>query len=257
MMAEWDARLYDGAHGFVSRLGAPLIDLLDPKPGERILDVGCGTGSLSAEIAAKGAEVLGIDASLQMVEAARSAFPGVAFQQVDACDYGAETLFDGVFSNAALHWIKPPEQAARMMAKALKPGGRLVLEMGGRGNVAKIEAALLIVGGLLESPWYFPSLAEYSGLLESVGFEVTYACLFDRPTPLQGPDGLKNWVRMFGSAIGMSFRPEELERVEEMLRQVLWDGEEWIADYRRLRVVARRSDRGNQEVMRQAGSPAV
>lgn len=237
-MAGWDAGLYDGAHGFVSRHGAPLIDLLDPQPGERILDVGCGTGHLSAEIAARGAEVVGIDASPQMVEAARSAHSGVEFLQADACGFVSEAPFDGVFSNAALHWIKPPLQAAQMMAKSLKSGGRLVLEMGGRGNVAKIEAALLEVSGMTESPWYFPSLAEYSGLLESAGFEVTSAWLFDRPTPLDGQDGLKNWVRMFGSAIGMSFLPEQLDEIEGKLRQVLWDGEKWTADYRRLRVVA-------------------
>lgn len=237
-MAEWDAGLYDGAHGFVSRYGAPLIDHLNPQPGERILDVGCGTGHLSAEIAARGARVVGIDASPQMVEAARSAYPGVEFLQADACGFVADAPYDGVFSNAALHWIKPPPEAARTMAQSLRPGGRLVLEMGGRGNVAKIEAALLEVSGLTESPWYFPSLAEYTALLESAGFEVTYAWLFDRPTPLEGPEGLKNWVRMFGSAVGMSFSLEQLDEIEEKLRQVLWNGQEWTADYRRLRVEA-------------------
>lgn len=112
------------------------------------------------------------------------------------------------------------------------------MEMGGRGNVAKIEAALLEVSGLTESPWYFPSLAEYTALLESAGFEVTYAWLFDRPTPLEGPEGLKNWVRMFGSAVGMSFSLGQLDEIEEKLRQVLWNGQEWTADYRRLRVEA-------------------
>jgi len=237
-MAEWNAGLYDGSHGFVSRHGAPLIDLLAPKPGERILDVGCGTGHLSAQIAEQGAEVVGIDASIQMVESAQAAYPGVAFLHKVACFYTTQAPFDGVFSNAALHWIKPPQQAARMMASALKPGGRLVLEMGGKGNVAQIEAALLESSGLTESPWYFPSLGEYAGLLESVGFEVTFAWLFDRPTPLEGPDGLKNWVRMFGSAIGQNFQPQQLDEIEELVRPHLWDGEKWVADYRRLRIVA-------------------
>lgn len=237
-MSKWDAGLYDGCHGFVSGLGAPLIDLLAPQAGERILDLGCGTGHLSAQIAESGAQVVGIDASAQMVESARVSYPGVQFHLADACSFSTEENFDGVFSNAALHWIKPPRSAAETMARVLRPGGRLVLEMGGKGNVATIDSALMKVGGLIESPWYFPSLAEYSCLLESVGFEVTFATLFDRPTPLKGAEGLMNWVRMFGSAIGQSFQPDQLEEIEEMVRPHLWDGEKWIADYRRLRVVA-------------------
>ncbi len=237
-MAGWDAKLYDGAHGFVTTLGESLIDLLNPQPGERILDMGCGTGRLSFEIAERGAHVVGLDSSPEMIEAASGDYPSVDFIQASGASFDLGTDFDAIFSNAALHWIKPPAEAARSMARALKAGGRLVFEMGGIRNVARIEAALMEAGGLSESPWYFPSLAEYGSVLEAEGLELVQGSLFDRPTPLDGPDGMKNWVRMFGSATGLQFDESQLEAIEDMVRPHLWDGSQWVADYRRLRASA-------------------
>lgn len=238
VMAGWDAKLYDGAHGFVTTLGESLIDLLNPQAGEKVLDLGCGTGRLTAEIAARGAMALGLDASPQMIEAAKQDYPSVEFCLADGAGFDLGSDFDAIFSNAALHWVKPPAEAAKSMAHALKPGGRLVFEMGGKRNVSRIEAALMEVGQLNVSPWYFPSLAEYGSVLEAAGLEVVYGTLYDRPTPLEGPEGMKNWVRMFGSATGLQFNEDQLQTIEDMARPHLWDGEKWVADYRRLRAVA-------------------
>jgi trans-aconitate methyltransferase len=240
-MSTWNSSLYDDKHGFVSALGADLIDLLDPKPGERVLDLGCGTGHLATQIAQRGASVAGFDASESMIRRAQAAYPEIEFCVRDASDFHVEQPFDAIFSNAALHWVLRAEDAARCIARALRHGGRLVLEMGGRGNVAHIERAIRGVAGLTEAPWYFPSVGEYASILERHGLEVVWARLFDRPTPLEGEDGLRNWVAMFGSATGARIGPAEVAEIERQLRPQLWDGQRWIADYRRLRLVALRT----------------
>jgi trans-aconitate methyltransferase len=250
----WNASLYDDRHAFVYQHGADLIELLKPQPGERVLDLGCGTGHLTAKIRDAGAEVLGIDASAEMVEQGRHNFTGVPFEVADARDYRSDRPFDAVFSNAALHWIKPPGAAAETIAAALKPGGRLVAEFGGRGNVGQIVAALQAAigsyfGPVAEdvNPWYFPSIAEYAALLERAGLEVRYALLFDRPTPLEdGEAGMANWLDMFGepclAAVPQEARHEVIAGAIERMRPQLWREGRWTADYRRLRVVAVKRD---------------
>src|SRR2546423_15463085 len=131
----WDPGLYDGKHAFVWQYGASLVELLQPRPGERILDLGCGTGHLTAQLAAAGANVLGIDSDAAMIEQARKAYPALHFEQRDARDFHFDEPFDAVFSNAVLHWIKEPERVIVCLRRALKPGGRFVAEFGGRGNV--------------------------------------------------------------------------------------------------------------------------
>lgn len=244
----WDAQLYDNRHAFVWRHGASLVELLDPKPGERTLDLGCGTGHLSARIAEAGAEVLGVDGSPEMVEAAARAYPAMRFEVADARTLKYEGQFDAVFSNAVLHWVKEAEAVARGVARALRPGGRFVAEFGGKGNVQKIMSALQSARTAVgiepaELPWYYPSLAEYASLLERVGLEVTFATLFDRPTPLEGGEtGLRSWVTMFGgqilAAIPGDRREEFFRRVEDESRGELFRDGVWTADYRRLRIVA-------------------
>ena len=209
MPADWNAGLYDASHAFVWEFGRDLLALLAPQPGERILDVGCGTGHLTAEIARSGAQVLGIDRSAAMIAQARENFPGLAFETRDVCDLPYHAEFDAIFSNAVLHWVQPPETAAAAMSRALKPGGRLVCEFGGHGNVQiLVEGAYRALRQLgvdhpeRFNPWYYPSIAEYSAILERCGIEVTFAHLFDRPTPLQdGERGLETWFRMFGSRL--------------------------------------------------------
>jgi trans-aconitate 2-methyltransferase len=248
---QWDADLYDRRHAFVWQQGAGLLDLLRPRPGERILDVGCGTGHLTAQLAAAGAEVVGIDSSPAMIEQARRGYPQLRLEVGDARDFHFDQPFDAVFSNAALHWVREPERVIACVRAALKPGGRFVAEFGGRGNVRTIAAALADTArefgcGPWANPWYFPGVAEYATLLERGGLEVTYAALFDRWTPLEGQQGLRHWVEMFANdlltAVGPERREAFLAHVEARVRPVLYRDGTWQADYRRLRVVASRAD---------------
>ena len=176
------------------------------KAGERILDVGCGTGQLTAEIAKSGAEVVGLDQSAEMIASARENYPELQFEVADIAATNYDSEFDAVFSNAALHWVRNQDGAIAAIARALKPGGRLVFEMGGRGNIQQIWTAAmqaLTAMGVKDpeklSPWFYPSIGEYAPMLESRGLQVTFAVLFDRPTPLEGGErGLRNWLEMFG-----------------------------------------------------------
>jgi trans-aconitate 2-methyltransferase len=248
---QWNPNLYDDRHAFVWQYGAGVVQLLEPKRGERILDVGCGTGHLTKQIADAGADVVGVDASAEMIAEARRNFPGLKFEIADATTMRFEQPFDGVFSNAALHWVKPPEAAVQCIHDALRPGGRFVAEFGGKGNVqqtlscaaqAAREMGLDINRVMFMN--YFPSIAEYSGLLESRGFDVTFATLFDRPTKLEGDEGLRAWLRMFRGEALKLIPAEQLERfyvaTEKLARPTLFYEGAWHADYRRLRVVARR-----------------
>ena len=198
--AKWDAELYDEKHSFVWKMAAGLLELLAAKSGERILDVGCGTGHLAAKIATNGAQVTGVDQSPEMIREARAAYPALRFEVMDARQLEFNEQFDAVFSNATLHWIKEPHRAVESIARVIRPGGRFVAEFGGKGNIAGLVAAVERAwpkAGLpqpVPNPWYYPSLAEYASLLEKHGLEATYGLLFDRPTPLEDGDrGLLNW----------------------------------------------------------------
>ncbi|MBV0925346.1 methyltransferase domain-containing protein [Halomicroarcula limicola] len=250
---EWDPGDYDDGHGFVSEYGRDVLELLDPRPGERILDVGCGTGHLTAAIADSGADAVGIDASAEMIREARQTYPDLSFERADAREYEPNGEFDAVFSNAALHWIPGGDHDAVLstVADALGECGRFVAELGGRGNVRRIvdalDAELRERGERVVHPWYFPSVGEYASRVESHGFEVTAARLFDRPTELDGgADGLRNWIEIFGddffAGVDDSEREAVLDGVEGRLRDGLFDPETatWTADYRRLRFVAER-----------------
>jgi SAM-dependent methyltransferase len=229
----WDAQAYDKRHRYVFELGAGLVDDLNPQPGETVLDLGCGTGHLTNEIAQRGATVLGIDQSDDMIAKATSSYPKLEFAVADALSYQPERQFDAVFSNAVLHWIQPPEQAIRTIRAALKPGGRLVAEFGGKGNTASILAA---TG---RNRWYFPGIVEYGALLEANGFELVWAILFERPTPLEGEAGLRDWLRMF-------YQPplpeETVAAAEAQLQPKLFRDGTWFIDYRRLRIRALRTE---------------
>ncbi|WP_293176546.1 MULTISPECIES: class I SAM-dependent methyltransferase [unclassified Microcoleus] len=246
----WNTDLYEQQHAFVWQYGESLLELLAPQAGEGILDLGCGTGQLTAKIAESGAFVQGIDSSLAMISTAKSNYPHINFVAADARNFQVEEPLDAVFSNAVLHWIKQPDAAIACVEKALKPGGRFVAEFGGKGNVGAIARALLNVLSEIGceepqslNPWYFPSIGEYALLLENHGFDVSYAVLFDRPTPLEGGSaGMVNWIEMFagGFLSGLSpfVRSRAIKQVEERLRPALYRDGNWSADYRRIRVVA-------------------
>ena len=245
---DWNAALYDQKHAFVFEYGKGLLALLDPQAGEKILDLGCGTGHLAREIAEAGAQVVGIDSSPQMVEQARKAYPDIEFLVADARDFSFPYQFDAVFSNATLHWIPEAEQVVARISAALRPGARFVAEFGGKGNVASIvdalqEATAEVAGITVKAGWYYPSIGEYAPLLEKYGLAVRNATLFDRPTKLEeGEKGLRNWITMFCQdllrPVPADVRPQVIERVEAMLRPKLFRDGNWFADYRRLRVVA-------------------
>lgn len=246
----WDSTLYDDRHSFVWKAGSDLLELLAPVPGERILDAGCGTGHLTAQIAERGAEVLGLDASVSMVAQARQNFPKLKFQLADVRDFQVDAPFDAVFSNAALHWVREPETAIACIARALKPGGRLVLEMGGQGNIARImsatEAVLRGAGYAGQHLWYFPSIGEYASLLEKHGFFVRLAQNFARDTKLEHPErGMREWLEMFGGAyfedVPAANREALVQQIEVRLKPELWRDGAWFADYRRLRMVAEKA----------------
>ncbi|SDM33079.1 Methyltransferase domain-containing protein [Nonomuraea maritima] len=248
-LERWHSRAYDSSFGYVSTQGAPLVDLLDPRPGERVLDLGCGTGVLTAQIAFRGAEVLGIDGSPAMIEKALAQYPGINFIVGDGHDFTVVDPYDAVFSNAALHWmIRDPGAVITSVRDALKPGGRFVAEMGGAGNCAELTTAMLTAWreyGLREPelPWFFPTPAEYARRLEQEGFMVRLLEYFDRPTPLEEcPGGAADWVRMFAGSVLEGLAPDIVEpllqRVNELAAPALRRESGWMADYVRLRFAA-------------------
>lgn len=249
----WDTSLYDSAHAYVWRYGEGILGILEAQPGERILDLGSGTGHLTARIASTGASVIGLDASAEMVAQARQLYPDIEFIHADASDFHFNEPFDAVFSNATLHWVKRAEEAVTSIAAALKRGGRFVAEFGGRGNARSVIGALqaardalgyeLVIGE--DYPWFFPGIAQYSVLLERHGLEVTMMQLFDRPTPQDdGEQGLRLWYRMFASNF-LNDIPEDrrealLAEAENRCRAKQFVNGTWYVDYRRLRVVAKK-----------------
>jgi trans-aconitate methyltransferase len=240
--ALWDAQRYQSQHSYVFQHGQGLVDLLAPQPGERILDLGCGSGQLTAKIAETGAHVIGIDQSPEMIAQARANFPAIDFRVANATTFELESPVDAVFSNAVLHWVKDAVSAIACVRRALLPQGRFVLEMGGHGNTGKLLDAVREVAGPVESPWYFPTVGEYAALLESNGFEIRLAMLFDRPTIVEGEHGLEDWLVMFGDGLfrGMSeSRKQEVRRaVSDRMRPGNYHDGHWILDYRRLRIHA-------------------
>lgn len=240
----WSADSYDRNARFVSDLGGEILSWLAPAPGMRVLDVGCGDGALTRRIADAGAEVVGIDISDSLLDAARARGLDVRAMSVIDMDFSAD--FDAVFSNAVLHWVKEPAQAIARMRAALRPEGRLVAEFGGHGNVAAIvtamRAAARIHGGdpSLAAPWFYPTPDAYGALLDAGGFRVRRIALFPRPTPL--PTGLSGWLSTFRGPFFAQFgdRADAVKAdVEDLLRSVLCDASgNWTADYVRLRVEA-------------------
>ena len=247
---QWDATLYDDKHGFVAKYGEDVVQLLAPQQGERILDLGCGTGYLTHLIAQAGARVIGIDKSSSMIQYAQAAYPDLDFRVMSATEFSFDTPFDAVFSNATLHWVLDKETAVDQIAQALKSGGRLILEMGGKGNVEDIVVAtrkVLTRHGYYSNAaiqlWYFPSLSEYTTLLEKKGFRVRFAAHFDRPTELKDTEnGIKDFLKMFGNAFFSNIPDTEidtvLKEIQDMVRPTNYRNGKWYGNYKRLRIAA-------------------
>jgi SAM-dependent methyltransferase len=230
---------------FVADLGAPVVELLAPRAGERILDLGCGDGALTAKLMALGCQVTGVDASPQQIDAARKLDLDARVMSGEALDFDGE--FDAVFSNAALHWMRNPSRVIAGVHRALKPHGRFVAELGGHGCVVKIKKALVEalnrrgVNGEAASPWYFPTVEDYSRHLTSGGFDISSIALIPRPTPLPGDvtGWLETFAESFTSTLPPAERPSYIAEVREALRPELCDAEgRWTADYVRLRFAA-------------------
>ena len=241
----WHPERYARNARFVSDLGAPVLALLAPRPGERILDLGCGDGALTEKLLAEGAEVVAVDASPEQVSGAQARGLDARVMRGEALDFEQE--FDAVFSNAALHWMKDADAVVEGVARALKPGGRFVGEFGGGDNVGRLRRALIAAldrrghDGAAADPWYFPDEAEYEAKLAAAGFTVQSIELIPRWTPL--PGSIDGWLETFSGAF-LSHLPEEqhaeaMAEVREAVREELQDEEgRWHADYVRLRFSA-------------------
>ena len=242
----WNATQYARNGRFVADLAGGVIDLLDPRPSERILDLGCGDGVLTAKIAEAGSKVKGVDSSPSMVAAAQVLGLDAEAVSADALDFNHE--FDAVFSNAALHWMRNQDTVLAGVHRALKQGGRFVAEMGGHGNIAAIQVALLAVfakygmDAVHAEHNYFPTPASYESRLRHHGFDVQYIELIPRPTPLP-ESGMRGWLETFRRGLFEQLpepeRETALKDAVQLLKPVLCDDlGHWTADYVRLRFLA-------------------
>lgn len=241
---EWNANKYNKHADFVSALGMPVVELLNPQKGEKILDLGCGDGTLAMELEKVGAKVIAVDLSKDMV--AKSRQKGLDAHVMSATELPYVEKFDAVFSNAVLHWVKDSQLAVENIYKSLKDGGRFVAEFGGYGNVHHIVSAMKEVFfrhqeyGKFDDCWFFPSAKAYQNILEKCGFEVGYIELIPRPTPI---DDIANWLDIFSNGITSNLTTEQKEQFKQETREILkhkiYSQENgWVADYVRLRLRA-------------------
>ncbi|CAH9018997.1 class I SAM-dependent methyltransferase [Candidatus Nitrosacidococcus sp. I8] len=242
----WNSQSYKEHAHFVPTLGTPIIKWLAPKPEEYILDLGCGDGTLTEKIASIGCTVVGVDSSPEFVSEACSR--GIDARLMDGANLQFNEEFDGVFSNAALHWMKENHSVARGVWNALIPNGRFIGEFGGKGN---IQTIVMVLYEVLEkysinahslNPWYFPSVKEYQDMLESVGFEIIRIIQFERPTVLA--TGIQQWVKVFAqsfiSDLPISDQIACINIIQNKLYPLLYKNNQWVADYVRLRFEARK-----------------
>jgi trans-aconitate methyltransferase len=247
MTQTWDPQAYSRNGAFVHELAGGVLEWLAARPDERLLDLGCGDGQLTQRIAATGASVQGVDASKQMVEAARSR--GIAADQAEAekLPY-PDASFDAVFSNAALHWVRDQDAMMAETHRVLKLGGRFVAEMGGHGNIAAIRVALMAVlarhgyADREDGVNYYPTAEGYTRRLERQGFHVQQIALIPRPTTL-AEGGMAGWLRTFRrgvlDSVPESVRSKVVEETTALPAPALRDEEgNWVADYVRLRFIA-------------------
>ena len=250
---DWNADLYENKHDFVAEYGRDRLSNVPETPGQAILDLGCGTGTLTHALLEKSTSVVGLDASPEMIGKARQLYPGMDFRVLDACLMPWNNWFDVIFSNAAFHWIPDHGALLKAVSRALKPQGKLICEFGAHRNILRIREAFRPSLERMNLPYktrfYFPTVEEYRSMLEQAGLRPEVVMDFDRPTPLKdGPYGLRNWARQFFWAdlkcLHEKRRVRIFEEMEKALRDELWDGTQWVADYRRIRVIASKQAEG-------------
>jgi ubiquinone/menaquinone biosynthesis C-methylase UbiE len=246
----WDPKAYAEVGAFVPGLAGGVVEWLSPQPGEHILDLGCGDGQLTLRLGATGADVQGVDASLQMVEAAKERGASADLARAESLPY-PDASFDAVFSNAALHWVRGQDAMIAEVHRVLRPGGRFVAELGGHGNIAAIRVALIAIlsrhgfEGLEDDVNYYPTPEAYRKRLERASFLVERMELIPRPTVLE-QGGMSDWLRTFRRGL-LEKLPETMQdtvvrETTALLEPALRDEDgHWIADYVRLRFVARKS----------------
>lgn len=250
MNIQWDATGYTKNFGFVHQYGNDVLSLIDHPGGKSVLDLGCGNGALTQKLSELGAAPIGMDASEELLEIAKAQYPDLTFFHADATDFSLSAPVDAVFSNAVFHWIDQEKHPSMLacVAAALKPGGQFIFEFGGQGNNTLIHGALAAQfaahGLTYQMPFYFPSIGAYAPLLEAAGFTIQFATLFDRPTPLNGPEGLTDYIHMFIKApfqgLQHTLQEEIIDQAVLNLRPHLFQDGTWYSDYVRIRMKAKK-----------------
>ncbi len=241
---DWNANNYNKHADFVSILAAPVVKLLNPKKDEKILDLGCGDGTLAIDMEKVGAKIVAVDLSEDMVKKTNE--KGIEAYVMSATKLIFQNEFDAVFSNAVLHWVKEPEIAIEKIYNSLKKDGRFIAEFGGYENIKHLIDAMQIVFdmhpeyGEFDNPWYFPTQEEYKQLLQNCGFEVTYIEIIPRPTKI---DDISNWLNIFANGIVSHLTSEQQNNfnneVREILKPIIYSQKDgWVVDYVRLRLRA-------------------
>lgn len=246
-MSDWNAVLYDNKHGFVAEYGKGLLEFVPKNENQSILDLGCGTGILTSQLANFAGTLIGVDSSENMIEMAQKQYPNIKFMVCDALALPFEKQFDVVFSNAVFHWITDHNALLNNIYKVLKPNGILVCEFGANGNIATIENAFMKacrdLGYEYNSKFHFPTSEHFADLLNKNNFIIDKIYDFDRLTPLKDNEqGLAHWMKQFFAfdleLMSKKMQDEIIKKVEDSTKKSLWNGNEWVADYRRLRVIA-------------------
>lgn len=251
MNIKWNALEYKNSFSFVHQYGEAVIELLDINETDTIVDLGCGNGALTQRLSQLSKNVIGIDASDEMLKIAKEAYPDLTFIKADALDFDIGKKADAVFSNAVFHWIDKDKQIRLLtnINRNLRKGGRLVCEFGGFGCAEAIHSALEAEfnshGLIYPRTFYFPTIGEYAPLLEQCGFKVEFAVLFDRKTRLKGENGLTDWINMFVTQpfknMDAALSNEIIYNTVNKLKPILCENGIWYADYVRIRFKAQKN----------------
>jgi len=246
-MGDWNAVLYDNKHDFVSEYGKGLLEFVPENKNQSILDLGCGTGTLTAQLSNFADTIIGVDSSASMIAKAKEQYANIQFEVYDALTLPFEKQFDVVFSNAVFHWIADHNALLKQVHKSLKPNGLLICEFGANGNIATIENAFISACQDFEykyTPKFnFPTVDTFFDLLKKNNFMIDEIYDYSRPTPLKDHErGLANWMKQFFASdfelMSKKMQDEIIKEVEDLTKEHLYNGDEWIADYRRLRAIA-------------------